>query len=167
MSKLIAPPIPCTVEFVTAVKSGDFGSYQSVLFKDAAGNKIWKSFVPGSPELAELPVGRRVYLVEAGVNAKSGKMSHNVILMDEATTAAIAPTAPVAPTPSPAPAAPVGTIPDGQKAAIASYVTDMAKLYSYCHSEAAKALESQSPDPETVRCAASSLFISASRKFGL
>lgn len=174
MSKLIAPPIPCTVEHITGIKPGQFGDYQSVLFKDAAGNKIWKSFVPGSPELAELPVGRRVYLVEAGINAKSGKMSHNVILMDEPT--APGPIAPTAPSPvpspalSPAPVAPVqtvGQLNDDVKRAIAGYVVDSAKLYAFCFSEATRALESQKVSEETVRCAASSLFIAAQKKFGL
>ena len=158
MSKVIAP-ITAVVEFVTGIKSGQFGDYQSILFKTVTGDKIWKSFPPNSPEMDDLPVGTRVQLVETGVS-KNGKPSHNVIILDTPTAAI----APVAPAPAPAP---VGGIPDDVKRAIAGYVVDSAKLYAFCFSEATRALESQQVSEESVRCCASSLFIAAQKKFGL
>jgi hypothetical protein len=51
MAKVVMP-ITATVEFVTGIKQGSYGEYRSLLFRDAAGEKIWKSLDPEAEELA-------------------------------------------------------------------------------------------------------------------
>jgi len=53
------------------------------------------------------------------------------------------------------------------KAAIAQYVTDMAALYAYCYGEAVQHLAKHEPPEHAIRGAASSLFISAQKRFDL
>jgi hypothetical protein len=59
MAKVVTP-ITATVEFITGIKQGSYGEYRSVLFKDAMGEKIWKSFDPKAEELALLRKGAKV-----------------------------------------------------------------------------------------------------------
>jgi hypothetical protein len=66
----------------------------------------------------------------------------------------------------PAPMQQQQSAPGPDKAAIAAWITGQAKLYSYCYSQAAAALPDGVP-PEAVQGCASTLFISASRKFNL
>ena len=47
MAKVVTP-IAAVVQRITAPKDGQYGSYQSVLFKTPTGEKIWKSFPPDS-----------------------------------------------------------------------------------------------------------------------
>lgn len=54
-----------------------------------------------------------------------------------------------------------------QSQEISRWLAHQAELYASCFSEAQRALSSQSPQEETVRACASSLFISATRKFRL
>ena len=51
------------------------------------------------------------------------------------------------------------------KSAIASYITSRADLYAFCFKQASRALEESGVSEETLKCAASTLFISAQRKF--
>lgn len=53
------------------------------------------------------------------------------------------------------------------KRAIAGYVEEMANLYKFCWDSARAALDGKAQDEESIRAAASALFISAGRKFGL
>jgi hypothetical protein len=71
--------------------------------------------------------------------------------------AAIAPTSPPSPT--------AACIPDNQKAAIASYATELSKPYGFCLKQAQTELPGE--DSETIRCAASSVFIGLQRKSNL
>lgn len=84
MAKVVSP-IAATVEYITAIKSGEYGDYRSVLFLDNSGEKIWKSFDPESEELALLSKGVRVQLIPITIS-KSGKQSHTIVLLDAPTT---------------------------------------------------------------------------------
>jgi hypothetical protein len=53
------------------------------------------------------------------------------------------------------------------KSAIASYITNRADLYAFCFKQASRALGEVGASEETVKCAASTLFISAQKKFGI
>ena len=54
-----------------------------------------------------------------------------------------------------------------QKRAIAAWVSGQADLYAYCYTEARRALSPHEVGPDQIQGAASSLFISATRKFNL
>lgn len=57
---------------------------------------------------------------------------------------------------------------DGEvKNAIASYITHRAALYSFCYQEASRELGKHEANEETIKCAASTLFISAQKTFGI
>ncbi|MEM6424222.1 MAG: hypothetical protein AAF728_03540 [Cyanobacteria bacterium P01_D01_bin.128] len=79
--------------------------------------------------------------------------------------------APASSTPTTAPAAPqldpAQTLGGASKAEIAQYVTNMAALYSYCYGEAVQHLAKHEPPEHAIRGAASSLFISAQKRFDL
>lgn len=152
MAKVVAP-ITAVVEFITGVKSGQYGDYCSVLFKDEQGEKIWKSFDPDSEELALLTKGARVQLIETG-KSKSGKASHNIVLLD-------APTRPASP-PSPAvTAAPVVT--KEVKRAIAADIETSAQLYRFCFEQAALQMEGLIDDPALLKDIATTLYIQSLR----
>ena len=75
---------------------------------------------------------------------------------------------PPAPATAPQPSAPSAQTLEGvDKAAIAQYVTDMAALYAYCYGEAVQHLAKHEPPEHAIRGAASSLFISAQKRFDL
>ena len=73
------------------------------------------------------------------------------------------------------PAPPGQPIPDARKVEIAQYVSTMANLYAFCFSESKRALGTAQEEvttqegvtEETIRCAASSLFITAQKRFSL
>lgn len=54
-----------------------------------------------------------------------------------------------------------------QKRAIALYVNEQADLLKFCWVTASEKLDSLASDEESIRCAASCLYIAATRKFGL
>jgi hypothetical protein len=54
-----------------------------------------------------------------------------------------------------------------QKRAIALYVNEHADLLKFCWVTASEKLDSLASDEESIRCAASCLYIAAQRKFGL
>jgi len=56
--------------------------------------------------------------------------------------------------------------PELDKQAVADFVTQQAKLYSYCYQQARSAMPSDAP-LEAVQAAASSVYISTGRKFNL
>ncbi len=159
MAKVVAP-ITAVVEFITAVKEGDYGTYQSVLFKTPEGEKIWKSFDPDSEELALLSKGTRVQLIETG-KSKSGKPSHNIVLLDAPTTApAPHTTAPVA-TAAPSTTAPI--VSKEVKRAIAADIETSAKLYRFCFEQAALQMEGLIDDPALLKDIATTLYIQSLR----
>ena len=146
MAKVVTP-IAATVEHITAPKDGQYGPYQSVLFKTGQDEKIWKSFAPDSAELTQLQKGVRVQLIPAG--ERNGKPSHQIVLAGQQ-------------------AKPQSAELDSEaKLQVATYVQQMSKLYAYCYEQAAFELAKFEPAEESVKCAASSLFIAAQRKFGL
>lgn len=89
MAKVVTP-ITATVELITGIKQGNYGEYCSVLFKDAAGEKIWKSFNPEAEELTVLSKGAKVQLIPAGIS-KNGKEKHNIVLLQDVPAASIKP----------------------------------------------------------------------------
>ena len=151
MAKVVTP-ITATVEHITASKDGQYGPYQSVLFKTPEGEKIWKSFNPDSPELAQLQKGLSVQLIPSG--ERNGRPSHQIVIVDLQQQSR-------------------DQIPTQQgldsetKAEIAAYVQQMSKLYRFCWEQASEQLEGLAQQEESVKCAANSLFIAAGRKFGL
>lgn len=60
-----------------------------------------------------------------------------------------------------------GVLDGDTKSAIASYISNRAALYSFCYQEASRELEKHKASEETVKCAASTLFIAAQKKFGI
>lgn len=159
MAKVVAP-ITAVVELITQAKQGEYGPYRSVLFLDEiTGDKIWKSFDPDSEELALLTKGARVQLIETG-KTKSGKASHNIVLLERLP----APNIP-APTPTPQTAATPSLTAD-QKRAIASFGGDMIAAYKFLYSQAKHELEPLGASEETIRAAASSTLIACQRKLG-
>lgn len=141
MSKLVTP-IPATVELVTGIKESQYSLYRSVLFTTATGKQVWQSFPPGSPELEALTPRTRVRLIPNG-QIKNGKASHVVELIQDGERMSAE-----------------------TKRDVASYIQEMARLYGFCYSEAQKEL-TDTANEETLRCAASSLFIAAQRRFQL
>lgn len=159
MAKVVTP-ITATVEYITAIKDGQYGPYQSVLFKTQDGEKIWKSFDPDSEELAILSKGTRVQLILAG--ERNGKPSHQIVLLDSPMIAPTIPNSlPALPSDQPV-AVEVGWSPE-QKRAIAAKVSQHADLLAYClqvsHQKFAQTglVESE----ESVRTLATTLFIQA------
>jgi len=54
-----------------------------------------------------------------------------------------------------------------QKRAIASYVRDMACLYSYCYDVAVEKVGEKVTDPTAIKDVATTLFLSACRRYNL
>jgi len=154
----VVKPITCKVEVIGKPKESKHtpGShYYPCLFLvdgiDDDDHKLWKSL--SGDEVSQIMKGDRVQLVPAGKD-KNGNDKHNIVLLESAT----APTAATPPQPQ-------GLTTD-KKREIASYITEMGGLYAFCL-ETAQTKIGASSDSETVRCMASSLYISASRKFHL
>ncbi len=160
MAKVVTP-VTAKVEFITQEKQGDYGPYRSVLFlNEVTGDKIWKSFDPDSEELALLTKGARVQLIETG-KSKSGKISHNIVLLERLP----APTIPAtAPAPDPLPTHQGIVLHPDEKRAIATFGTDIIKAYGFLYGEAKRVLEPLGASEETIRAAASSALIACQRK---
>lgn len=151
MAKVVQA-VNAVVEYVTGIKQGDYGDYQSVLFKAQDGEKIWKSFKPNSPELDVLRKGVKVQLVPSG--EKNGKVSHNVVLMDAQTLQ-----------PSlPAPATSTDWD-EQQKRNIANYISQHANLFKFCFEQAGTVADGLTEDSQ--RAIATTLFIQSAKHFNL
>lgn len=148
MAKVVNPII-ATVEFITAPKEGQYGPYQSVLFKDETGEKIWKSFQPESEELKLLSMGAQVQLVPVG--ERNGKASHNIVLLDAPTTPSTAP--------SVKDVVPQCWTPE-EKRAIATKIEQQSELLRFCL-VTAKRKFGDLVAPEDIRALATTLFIQA------
>jgi len=144
--------IRASVSFITREKAGEYGPYRSVLFirADRQGEdaKVWRSMKPHEAE--GFSKNQQVYLI---ATERKGKPTWDVELIDS-----VEATPPAQPTAQ-------GMDPE-QKREIAAYVGEMGDLWAYCL-QTAQTKIGASVDGETVRCMASSLFISASRKFDL
>lgn len=154
-----ASKIEAHVEHITTLKQGQWGEYRSVLFlrsdRDGDEAKVWRSFKPH--EVNQFHKGQAVNLIPTH---RDGRQTWDIELVDTPQHSDIS--SPPKHT-QPQPDKPVLT--DEQKVAIAAYVDQMADLYVYCFSTANTKLDGAAE--ETVRAAASSLFISAQRKFHL
>lgn len=152
-----------TVEVIGKPKPSKFADkapYRPVLFNLADGSQVWKSYTEGSAELAWLTTGETYQATIAG---------EEVTLIAPAT----APTAPAttpqatAQAPSQAKPASLDAMAPEDKQAIASYITSISALYSYCYQQAAHHLAPHGAPLEAVQAAASTTFIQAARKFSL
>lgn len=157
----VVTPLECLVKAIGKPKpskhqEGEF--YYPTLFLidgiDDESHKLWKNL--SGDEVSQIMKGDRVQLVPVGKDSQ-GNDKHNIVLLSSGSQT-------TAPAPVPAPQE-QGLTPE-LKRQIASYVGDMSDLYAYCLNTAQNKIGASS-DSETVRCMASSLFISASRKFQL
>jgi len=170
MAKVVVP-VSAIVEVIGKAKESSYEPgtyYHPVLFLDEskAGDerKIWKNL--STEESGQLRKGDRVQLIPVGQD-KQGKDKHQIVKFGGIEFPANPVPVPVHPSQVTPQAKPgdVGLSAD-TKRAIAAYVEELGGLYAFCLDTAQKKIGASS-DSETVRCAASSLFIAASRKFGL
>lgn len=162
MAKVVTP-ITAKVEVIGNPKESSYRPgtyYYPTLFLDLAkpegsdAAKIWKSL--SGEEVTQIQKGDIVQLIPAGED-KNGKPKHNIVVTSPTATS---PTV-TAPQLSPSP----GLEPD-QKRAIAAYIDSRSDIYAFCLEIAAQKV-GPSHDSETIRCMASTLFISTQRKFNL
>ena len=144
--RTIHDKVPATVAGFGKLKDGQYGPYQSVLFEGdrLPEGKVWRSMEP--EQAAQFTRGQAVYLVPT--KNKQGKDSWDIELMEGG----------AAPSPVATPAVP-------QAQEIGQYLDKMAALYAACYRRAATNLDG-APDA-AIQAAASTVFISAQRKFGL
>ena len=147
--------ITATVAAHGHLKEGQFGPYQSILFEspNLPDGKVWRAM---DPEQAQQFIRGQVVALVPTTN-KQGKPSFDIEILDAPAPAP----ATVAPT-----AAPQGTIPNDKKPIVAGYATDLAKLYSYCYSQAVASMPESAP-MEAIQACASSVFIATTRKHSI
>ncbi|QUY45786.1 hypothetical protein [Acaryochloris marina] len=121
-----------------------------ITLPDGEDIKIW-----GNPDDAVLKALRKGQPVQVAKDSK-GKYS----LVEQAPV-------PGQPLVVEAPPLDTGEIGEDAKSAIASYISHRAALYSFCYQEASRELGKHEVSEETIKCAASTLFISAQKKFGI
>jgi hypothetical protein len=146
-----------TVEAFGKVKPSQFGDseFQSVLFKTATGEQIWKSYTVRSPELSQLKKGQRVTLLYRGL--KHGKPSYDVVI---GLLSGQAEAVPPIPSPSTAPS----PVTDDAKRTIARDIETSAKLYRFCLETARNQVgELLGNDLALVKDVATTLFIQSLR----
>lgn len=138
--------------------------YRPVLFKLPSGETFWKSYSLDAHELVWLKKGETY---QVAVSGDDYTIIEPAGTPDSSPAVQPAPSspAPVPSTPPPSPTVANQGIPDATKRAIAPYAKDLAALYSYCYQQAVEAMPGA--DAETVRCAASAIFIACQRKFNL
>ncbi len=145
---------------------------QSVLFerrdRQDESRKVWKTF--NVDEARQFHRNQPVLLIPTQHN---NRQSWLVERIDASATQASPPypkrSAYQEPKPQFYPVAqpPQSSLSPGQKQEIATWIGNQADLYAFCFNEATRALANHQPEEETVRACASSLFISATRKFRL
>lgn len=136
------------------------GNYVSVCFGFSDNTEQWVNYDEGAEELSWLERGHQYQAMVAGDKI-------TLIRPDSASQPAQAPTsqpapAQVSPSPTPAPA----TAEDPIEAA-AAHATSLARLYGHCYEQVLVNLERYQVPEETVRSAATTLFISVTRKHNL
>jgi hypothetical protein len=163
MAKVVNPLL-CRVEAIGRPRESNYEAgtyYYPTLFMDLSqpdgseSAKIWKNL--SGDEVSQLVKGDQVQLVPAGTDRK-GKFKHNIMLVNGNGTQT---------QPDEHEDADSGLLPHETKQAIATYVQEMSKLYRYCWGQAANQLGGMATEEESVRCAASSLFIAAKQKFSI
>ena len=136
-------------------REGKYGPYISALCTLADGTEQRIFGEPGDA-IANLKRGQNIKLLWNG-------KKYQLVETQQPT-----PTQPATPATAPAVAGDGSqALSKGQKKQIAGYVEEMANLYKFCWDSASTALDGKANDEESIRAAASALFISASRKFGL
>ncbi len=163
MAKVVAPVI-CRIEVIGKPRESKYGEgqiYRPVLFLDESkptGSeeaKIWKNM--SDADLGSLRKGDRVQLVPSG-STKDGKPKHNIVPLSGV---AVPATPPVSDSQAD------GELSSEVKRAIATHIQELGKLYGYCWDVASTNLEGKAQQEESIKCAASSLFIATQKKFGL
>jgi hypothetical protein len=152
----IAQLTRATCEVIGRIKNGQYGDYRPVLFKLPDGTDQWKSYKPNDEVFRWLKKGE-TYTALMGNDGKL-TIAAPEPPEPEDNTAAGSDWQTASPVPHKTTAQ--------RKAEIEEYALKMAGLYSTCYAAAAVKLP---PDvsEETLRCAASSLFISCQKKFNL
>ncbi|MGB7414837.1 MAG: hypothetical protein WA902_11575 [Thermosynechococcaceae cyanobacterium] len=160
MAKVVSPLL-CRVEAIGKPRESSYEAgtyYYPTLFMNLSqpdGSetaKVWKNL--SGDEVSQLMKGDQVQLVPAGQD-RNGKPKHNILLVNGSQSA------------PPDKSDESGQLQTETKQAIASYVQEMSKLYRYCWGQAANQLGGMATEEESVRCAASSLFIAAKQKFSI
>lgn len=126
------------------------GSQQNIVVVQDNGQESTIWFAAGHAAYTELRRGDRCQFVQDG----KGKLQ--LVNGDK-----------YAPVPQPQSQPQAAEISTEKKRAIAEYVAEQARLYAYCFGQASEALKLHEPNEETVRAAASTLYIAAQRKFSL
>ncbi|PZO16883.1 MAG: hypothetical protein DCF25_11860 [Leptolyngbya foveolarum] len=175
-------PINAVVAHITQETQGEYGPYQSVLFESAElkYGKLWRALKP--QEAQSLHKGQAVALTPV---IKKSKESGNICLPTTPAQPQSAKPQTQRPTPPSQPAKPAAVQPaqssqlgrlaqtppppaqpasENRREQIAAYVDSMGDLYAHCLQVAQQKLEAGTYS-ETIRCMASSLFISAQRRF--
>lgn len=152
--EVIGRPRPSTYEPGTHYSPTLFIDLEQPEGSEAA--KVWKNL--SDDEVFHLKKGDRVQLVPVGTD-KSGRLKHNIVLVD-------APCPQSSTLPQPPAAQPTGLDP-ATKRAIADYVNGQADLLRFCWETAQAKLDGLATEEESIRCAASTLFIAAQKKFSL
>lgn len=127
------------------------GSQQNIVVVQDNGQESTIWFAAGHAAYTELRRGDRAQFVQDN----KGKLQ--LLAVDEY--------APSTPAPS-QPQQSAELSPD-RKREIAAYIQEQAKLYAFCFGQATEALKHYEPTEETLRAMASTLYISAQRKFNI
>lgn len=164
MALVTTPVVKAIVSVIMQEKEGEYGSYQSVLFEGEGltDGKLWRALNP--KEAQQLRKGQAVELTPT--RTRTGKEAWNIRPLDIPPTQARSqqPTAPQSQQ-SPAELPPYQEeTAEKRRHQIEAYVDSMGDLYAHCLEIARQKLGSDS-NSETTRCMASSLFISAQRRF--
>ncbi|ABW31515.1 hypothetical protein [Acaryochloris marina] len=143
-----------TAQFLFPAKEFDtqYGPRLNAKIKVANGEeaKLWGP--PGDVALLALRRGQTIQI------AKDGKGKYS--LVEQASAPGQAPVVGDAPLDD-------GALDGDTKSVIASYISNRAALYSFCYQEASRELGKHDASEETIKCAASTLFIAAQKKFGI
>jgi hypothetical protein len=125
---------------------GKYGPRANVLAVLPGGDevKVWAS----PEELASYRKGDCIHLLQDGNGYKPVAIGQQPQLVNHPAPQATAPK------------------PEIDKAAIADYATQQAKLYAFCYSQARAAMPEDAPDA-AIQAAASSVYIATGRKFNL
>jgi hypothetical protein len=158
MSKVVTAEV-YTVEVIGKAKESSYEQgkfYYPTLFRlegsQGDDGKVWKNL--SDAEISQITRGDRIQLVETGKD-KSGKPKHNIVLLNS----------------SPGPIASKQTVATEQglspeqKRAIATHITEQAKLFKFCFETVSQNIEGLSEDSQ--RAIATTLYIQTGKKFNL
>ncbi|NJR67461.1 MAG: hypothetical protein HC771_01455 [Synechococcales cyanobacterium CRU_2_2] len=161
-------PIEATVTAFGRIQVSRYGDeqVQSVLFerwdRHDESRKIWKTF-----SVAEARLFRKNQQVRLTPSWRNERQSWSVERLGEPPVGSPPPYPTKSQYQEPEPEMTVSGTGDATVGEISRWLAHQADLYACCFSEAQRALSPQAPQEETVRACASSLFISATRKFRL